>query len=97
MIVTRHARKRIRQRLGLNKSAVQSMADQAETHGHPSTDFTGRFRLYMDDFHKNLGPADKAIYHNGYIFLCESERLITVFPVPSEFRGVKPKTKAAQS
>lgn len=96
MIVTHHAEKRIRQRLGLPKSAVQSIADKAEIYGHTADKFTGSFRRYMDSFYYNSGDAEKAIYHNGYMFLTKEDRLITVFRVPPMFRDVQPKKRTGQ-
>jgi len=80
--LTRHAEKRIRQRLGINKKATGRNAEKALQHGVTHAEATGRLCKYLDGiFLHNCRPTNMRVYnHSTYLF--RDTKLITVLPLP---------------
>ncbi len=85
MDVSRHAIKRIRQRLGINKSAAEGMALDAIENGLGPEVFSGSLRKYLDKL---------AITHQGHyrvtpnaVFCIKGDVLTTVWPLPQKYRN----------
>jgi hypothetical protein len=81
--VSKHAIKRIRQRLGINKRAAETEAQRAAEHGLSPSDLTGSVRRYIDHL---------AMRHHGTyritprgIFSYKGDTLTTVWPVPQRY------------
>lgn len=71
--VTRHAEKRIRQRLGINKKATERNAEKALQCGVTHAEATGQLCKYLDGiFLRNYKPTN----------LFRDTKLITVLPLP---------------
>jgi hypothetical protein len=94
--VTRHAERRVRERLGLPKRTVQKLADRALSEGSPYTDFSGAFRHYLNGVLMEGGNAENLRVFNQYLFLFAGERLITVWVLPHRFRGIRPSMSAIE-
>ncbi|MBC8213068.1 MAG: hypothetical protein H8E71_00280 [Candidatus Marinimicrobia bacterium] len=83
LIVSNHAKKRIKQRVHKN---VQKAAEDAWRYGVDFSKFKGRFRKYLDSV------TIKNRYHNSKItkfcifksaiFLFSGKVLVTTFPIP---------------
>lgn len=89
-VLTNHGKKRIKQRAGLPKKAVQASVDRAFIDGLDRTEFSGSLRKYMDflyhqedDNHKYRNKCIK-IYGN-MIYIFDRMVLITTFPLPRKF------------
>lgn len=82
--LTRHAEKRIRQRLGINKKAVERNAEKALQYGVTHAEATGRLCKYLDGiFLRNFRPTNMRVYnHSTYLF--RDTKLITVLPLPRD-------------
>jgi len=89
--ITKHAEKRVRQRIGLPKKSVESHIELVFEYGLQSKDFSGSFKRYLDKFYFSRGSANKAILYNGFIYLCKGDVLITVIKCPNKFKDVEPK------
>lgn len=86
MKVTRHADKRMRKRVGVNRSAVERMARKAMTVGATREDFSGPFRRYLDGmYYAYDGEADNIRVYGGRIWIFAQSTLITVMNVPKKF------------
>lgn len=82
--ITDHGEKRVRKRLSLPKSAVAKVVDEAREHGRGQAEYSGRFRRYLDRM--GIEYHTKPIVHKGNIFIFADEALVTMWPVPSQFR-----------
>ena len=90
-VISDHAFLRGKERLGLNKKALQRTADKALTSGTARILFTGGFRRYLDKlFHSHEKSPNLLIFgHHIYVFC--GVTLVTVLEVPREY--VKTATK----
>jgi len=91
--VTRHARKRGKERMGLSLAAVERMADMALMKGIKHSETTGAFRKYLDRLFMADGKANVAWIYAETIFLFYKETLITVLNLPKEYRLAVTKIK----
>lgn len=80
--LTRHAEKRIRQRLGISKKATERNAEKALLHGVTHAEATGHLCKYLDGiFLRDYKPTNMRVYnHSTYLF--RDTKLITVLPLP---------------
>lgn len=90
--VTRHASKRIRQRIGIPKDAVERNADKALRSGVPRTEYGGQLRRYLDAlYHRYACTANNILTYNDHVYVFSGGILITVLHLPSKY------LKAAQA
>ena len=92
MIVTRHAGERIRKRCGLPKKATLRSAAAALRNGIGYSECTGRLKKYMEWLslsHKRCGKT--RIYNNHIYLFTVMDCLITVLPLPNEYRDAANK------
>jgi len=92
---TKHGAKRIRERIGLKKKAVERLAKQAFERGIPHQDTTGRLRKYLDKLLIN-GNANQIKIHSRQVWLFKNDLLITTWGLPSHFHKVEDKMKKAR-
>lgn len=94
VVVTRHAAKRIRQRLGLNKRATQRHAQLAFDQGFSHAQARGRLKRHMNRLFLDHGNATNMRVYGEFIYLFAQDVLITVVPLPHNMKGGKPKAIA---
>lgn len=84
MYVTKHAKKRVKERVGVSKTKADKMAKMAIERGVERTQTKGRLRKWVDSqFYKNPHTTEIYIYGDkAYIFI--GEGLITVLQIPSD-------------
>lgn len=85
MKVTRHANKRIRERMGLNKKSVDNIAALALEKGLKQSETTGRLRKYMDYLYYSHVTANNIRLYSQKVFIFHNTILITVFKLPNEY------------
>lgn len=93
--LTHHGIKRVRQRLGLPKKAVEKLVSEAQERGAAPEDFSGQMRKYLDWVarHKHEARIASLRVHSGYVFVFRDDVFITAWPLPYHLR----RRKAAQS
>ena len=86
MMISNHARKRMKERCGFNKKTCDRMAKKAFTDGIAHKQTRGRLNKWVTSlFFKNCNANNIRIYgDNAYIFC--GETLVTVIPVPADLR-----------
>lgn len=89
--ITRHAVKRVRQRLGVPKKTAEKLAEQAWEDGKRVGEFSGRMRRYLDWVVLHREEARKATLrvHNKYLFVFRDGCLITAWLLPAYLRNRK--------
>lgn len=83
--VTRHADKRIRQRLGVNKKSTDKIAEKALEFGITHAEAKGKLSKHLDGiFLLNYKPTNMRVYNHS-VYLFNGNTLITVLPLPHKF------------
>lgn len=82
VIVTKHAEKRIRQRLGINKKSTDKAAEKALQFGITHAETKGKLHRHLDGiFLLNYKPTNMRVYNHS-VYLFRDTKLITVLPLP---------------
>ena len=89
--ITRHGIKRVRQRLGLPKKAVEKLVNEAEERGLPPGAYSGQMRRYLDWVVRHKHDAQRAslLVHSGHVFIFRNDVFITAWPLPYHLRHRK--------
>ena len=82
MYVTRHAKKRLHEREGTKKSAVNRKALLVLERGHRLSDMKGRLRRWAEGKNDRADNADNPIVYGDKLYIFTGEKLITVFQIP---------------
>lgn len=92
-VVTNHAVKRIRERVGVNKRATENLARKALKDGLSHKDLSGNLRRYVDSvfFRSRTANNLKVLHDKVYIF--KNNVLITVISLPQNLAKVALKIK----
>jgi len=94
VIVTNHGRKRIVERSGLPKKAVQGNAQRAFDEGLDRLELSGSVRRYADLlYHQNPGETKKIKIFSNMVYIFERGVLITSFPLPTKYLKTIEKIK----
>lgn len=83
--VTKHAQKRIRERCGLPKKAVQRMADKALVEGVRHKDTVGALHKWVDGLFLQARNGNNIRLYGNHAFIFHDEILITVINIPPRF------------
>ena len=87
--ITKHARKRFKQRMGVHKGDTNKNAKRALREGLSQSDVCrspGLSRLMSGLFFHNQ-MANNIRLHNGMVYIFSGQTLFTVFPIPEQFRA----------
>lgn len=86
--ISKHAQKRAKERMGLSKKAIRRDAKRAYKHGLAPHCFKGSFRWYLDrkaNQNKYEGVIIKV--YGKFIYYFSNGTLITVIPIPKDFKN----------
>lgn len=88
MIVTKHGKRRIKQRTGVGKSdtKIKKAAKRAFERGYRHADTKGSLNKYITHLYLNSGtyPNNIRIY-DSKVWIFKDHNLITVFDLPSKY------------
>lgn len=89
--ITRHGVKRVRQRLGLPKKAVEKLANEAWENGNDQAQHSGAMRRYLDwvALHKDDARRATLRVHDRYLFVFRDNALITAWLLPKHLKNRK--------
>ena len=82
--VTRHGEKRLKERCGVPKRAVQRNAQTAYEKGLTYDSATGKLKKYIDSKNESTQITDVRIW-NGNVYVFFGEALLTVYPLPKKY------------
>lgn len=80
--ISDHAGERMKERLGIPKSARQRTAQRAYDEGLKHADTIGNLRRYLDKQYLSHGQANNMRIHGHHIFVFSNASLITVLHLP---------------
>lgn len=96
--LSHHAKKRMKERCGLNKKAAERLAIIAFTQGLTHAELRGRVKRYVDYLYLKEQRANAIKIYGNEIFLFRGNMLITVLDLPSRFtRSVQQLSKKRHS
>lgn len=84
--ITDHADERIKERLGLPKSARMSTAERAYTKGNTHSQARGKLKRYLDYCWLSHKNANNVRVYAQHIWFFKDNVLITVYDVPKHMR-----------
>lgn len=91
-ILTEHARSRLKERCGLNKSSLQKMADRAFEEGISHKETVGTLNRWITSLYMQNKTANNIRLYGDKAYLFRGKVLITVIQIPSRLRN-HPKRK----
>lgn len=95
--VTEHAEDRLGERVGLNKSSVERMANIALEKGISRNDTSGRLRRYLDKlFLSHDKIANNMKIYGQFIYIFNEVTLITVLSLPNEYTKTVNKMRSKE-
>jgi len=89
--VTQHAGKRIRERVGVNKKSIQTVADRALTRGLDHNELTGKLKRYIDKLWFRSKTANNMKVYAEKVYIFRDTTLITVVPLPTGLKKIANK------
>lgn len=91
ILVSRHADSRLKERLGLPKSARKRMAQRAFEQGWKHSEARGKLKRYMDHCWLSHKNCENVRIYGEHLWLFSGPMLVTVFEIPKNMRGGVPK------
>lgn len=88
MEVTKHGSKRIRDRVGVNKRAVERVAKKAFEEGLTHAEAKGNLRRWMSMTFRRYVRGNQMRIYGEKLYIFHNDRLITVIDVPSNLKGL---------
>lgn len=83
--VTKHAKRRIKERMGLPRSACQRMAEKAYFEGKDENEFVGKLQACIKTKlarNKNRNSCNQIRIYGQFIYMFSDAALITVLRLP---------------
>ena len=87
VVVTQHADDRLKERLGLPKSARQSAAQRAFDKGKLHKEAKGKLKRYLDRCWLQHRTSNNVRLYAEHIWFFADERLVTVYEIPKNMRS----------
>lgn len=88
--ITKHGDKRLRERVGVSRSAVEKVTEKALKYGIKHSEVSGSLKRYLDKLWLTYRMGHFRIYQQK-IYVFTGERLITVLNLPQRFHGTVKK------
>ena len=85
-LVSKHAIKRMKERLGLPKKACQKASDIAFEKGVKHSNTKGRIHKFFTYLYHRNKTANNLRVYGKYVYVFAGNTLITVVPLPSTMR-----------
>lgn len=82
MIVTKHAKQRIKQRCGVNKKSADRMAKIAYEKGVKHREVSGNLRKWVDGLYLKHHQGNQIRLYGDKAYIFHDARLITVIQIP---------------
>jgi hypothetical protein len=93
MKITKHAYRRAKERLGLNKKAFERLFEKIQKQPTMQKKAKGRLKKYLDSIFFKYG-ANKIRLYGDYMYIFKGGDLVTLYPIPhyhkkSAFRNIE--------
>lgn len=84
--VSRHAIKRAKERMGLNKDAIIRLASLAFEKGKSHSDTTGSLHRYLDKVYLLKHEANNMKIYGEFLYLFSNNILVTIFKIDNKLK-----------
>lgn len=91
--ITNHAKKRLRQRNGINKKSINRIAEKAYYHGLKHSETTGNLNKWITKLYFMYKKANSIRIYGDKAYLFANSNLITVLQVPSNLLQIVKENK----
>lgn len=88
VIVTTHAKKRAKERLGISKNLTIKLAEKALTYGLTHSDAKGSLKKYCDKIYLSHKKANNIRIYNRKVFVFKDSILITIINLPNNLLNI---------
>ena len=85
-VVTKHAKKRLRKRLGLSIKSIQKITDDAFMYGKTHAECKGNAKKYISKLFRSHKQGDNIRIWHEHVFIFCKESLITVLDLPNSIK-----------
>lgn len=82
MIVTQHAKQRMKQRCGLKEKSSDRIAKKAYENGLRHGDYTGNLKKWVDSLYFRNQSANQIRLYSDKAYIFMNQKLITVLQIP---------------
>lgn len=82
VIITKHAKDRFKERLGIPKRACLKQAEKAYNEGYCHSQAKGKAKRFLDGLFLKYKTANNLKVFNGFVYIFIKNTLITVIPLP---------------
>ena len=89
--VTIHAGRRIRERIGVNKKAIQTISDRALIKGLSHNELKGKLKQYIDALYFKRSTANNIKVYAEKVYIFNENILITVVSLPTGLKRIANK------
>lgn len=86
VIVTKHAEKRMRERVGLNKKAIQRAAETAYEKGIKHCETTGNLNKWVTSLYFNNRTANNIRLYGDKAWIFAGKNLVTILQIPASLK-----------
>ena len=86
IVVSVHGAQRIRERLGLPRSAIQRIANRAYVDGIPRTSIRGSLRAFLDSIARHEDVVSEVRVHAYNVYIFRDNTLVTIVPLPVKYK-----------
>lgn len=83
--ITKHARKRTKEKIGISKKLAEKNADKALRFGLTHAEARAGLKRFCDALYLSERTANNIRIYHGHAYLFRGETLITIIPVPHKF------------
>lgn len=92
-VVTQHGKKRLKERVGLNKKSAEKNADKAFQEGIKHSEVSGSLRKYFDALYLQNRSANNIRIYGEKVYLFGGNKLITVLNLPNKYKSTVAKIR----
>lgn len=85
MVISEHARSRLKERCGLPKKAIEKNVALAFEKGLTHSDARGPLKRYFDSLYFYNKAANNIRIYGQFVYIFTNEELVTVFPLPHRY------------
>lgn len=93
MFITRHATKRSKERVGLNKNASERIAEKALKEGIKHSEVSGSLSRFLDGIYLGTKKPNNMRIYNQKIYLFRDDILLTILNLPKKYHNTVEKIK----
>ncbi len=84
-IVSKHAEKRTKTRLGISKKLADKNAKKAMEFGLTHAETKNGLKRYLDSLYLSYGIANNMRVYHHHVYIFKGVKLITILPLPQKF------------